>query len=53
MSSQIVSLAAQFADMSGAAGLAAQLSEPTLATMVAVGLAGILIGRFLLNRHAD
>ena len=49
MSTQVFSLAAQFADMGGAAGLAARLAEPSTATMLAIAFAGLLIGRFLLS----
>lgn len=53
MSSQFISLAAQFADLGGPAGLAARLVEPSTLTLVAVGLAGLLIGRFLVSRNED
>ena len=51
MFSQVTSLAAQFADLSGPAGLAARLGEPSALMLLAVGLAGLFIGRFLLGRH--
>lgn len=53
MSSQFISLAAQFADLGGPVGLAQRLVEPSSLTLVAVGLAGVLIGRFLLGRNSD
>lgn len=49
MSTQVISLAAQFSDMGGAAGIAARLTEPSSATMLLVALAGVVIGRFLLS----
>ncbi|MBO6526518.1 MULTISPECIES: hypothetical protein [unclassified Erythrobacter] len=53
MSSQIISLAAQFADLGGPAGIAARLVEPSALTLLAAGLGGLLIGRFLIGRNAD
>ncbi|WP_370031363.1 hypothetical protein [Qipengyuania mesophila] len=53
MTSQFISLAAQFADLGGPAGIAARLVEPSTLTLVAVGLAGVLIGRFLVSRNGD
>ena len=53
MSTQVISLAAQFSDMGGAAGIAARLAEPSAATMVLVALAGLVIGRFLLSGKAS
>ena len=53
MTSQIISLAAQFADRTGAAGLAERLAEPSVLTVVVVGMAGVVIGRFLLGRGED
>ncbi|WP_324828481.1 hypothetical protein [Qipengyuania zhejiangensis] len=53
MSSQVISLSAQFADMGGPAGLAARLSEPSGLVLIGVALAGIIVGRFLINRDHD
>lgn len=53
MSSQVISLAAQFADLHGPAGLAARLAEPSNLLLVGVALAGIVVGRFLLPRADD
>ncbi len=53
MSSQITSLAAQFADLDGPVGIAARLVEPSALTLLAVGTAGLLVGRFLLGRNQD
>ena len=50
MSSQFISLAAQFADISGPVGIAARLQEPSALMIVAVALGGIVVGRFLLGR---
>ena len=49
MTSQFISLAAQFADLGGPAGLAARLVEPSTLTLVAVGIAGVLVGRFMIG----
>ncbi len=49
MSTQVFSLAAQFSDMGGVAGIAARLAEPSTATMLLVALAGVMVGRFLLS----
>lgn len=53
MSSQIISLAAQFADLGGPAGIAARLIEPSALTLLGVALAGVLVGRFLMGRNSD
>lgn len=53
MSSQIISLAAQFADLGGPAGIAARLVEPGTLTLLVVGLTGLLVGRFLIHRNSD
>ncbi|MFA6218990.1 MAG: hypothetical protein WC692_04325 [Erythrobacter sp.] len=53
MSNQLVSLAAQFADLGGPAGIAARLSEPSGVMLVGVALVGIVVGRFLLDRDQD
>ena len=50
MSSQFISLAAQFADLSGPVGIAARLPEPSALMIVAVALGGIFVGRFLIGR---
>ena len=50
MSSQFISLAARFADLSGPAGIAARLQEPSALMIVAVALGGIVVGRFLIGR---
>ena len=50
MSSQFISLAAQFADLSGPAGTAARLQEPSALMILAVALGGIIVGRFLIGR---
>ena len=56
MSTQVFSLAAQFADLDGVTAIAARLGEPSTATLLAIAAAGLLIGRFLLpakGRAAD
>ncbi|MBX7482828.1 hypothetical protein [Qipengyuania qiaonensis] len=53
MTLPFVSLAAQFADIGGPIGLGARLAEPSALTLVAVGLAGVLVGRFLMGRNSD
>ena len=53
MTSQFISLAAQFADLGGPAGIAARLVEPSALTLLAIGLAGVLVGRFLMGRNSD
>ncbi|MBX7495069.1 hypothetical protein K3172_04260 [Qipengyuania sp. 6B39] len=52
MTNQIISLSAQFADLGGPAGIAARLTEPSGLTMIGLALAGIVVGRFLLNRSS-
>ena len=49
MTSQFISLAALFADAGGPAGLSARLVEPSTLTLVAVGIAGVLVGRFMIG----
>ncbi|BBI19184.1 MAG: hypothetical protein VXY04_11110 [Pseudomonadota bacterium] len=51
MSSQMISMAAQFADAAGPLGLSARLAEPSAITLVAIGIAGVVVGRFLLGRN--
>ncbi|WP_341712550.1 hypothetical protein [Erythrobacter sp.] len=53
MSNQVISLAAQFADLGGPAGIAARLTEPSGFVLIGIALAGLLVGRFLLNRNHD
>lgn len=53
MTSQIISLATQFADLSGPAGVEARLSEPSGLVLIGVALVGIVIGRFVLHRSGD
>lgn len=53
MTLPIVSLAVQFADIGAPAGVGARLGEPSAWTLVAVGLAGILVGRFFMGRNSD
>lgn len=53
MSSQVISLAAQFADLGGPAGIAARLTEPSGLVLVGIALGGIIFGRFVLNRKHD
>lgn len=52
MSTQVFSLAAQFSDMGGSAGIAARLAEPSTATLLLIAIAGVVIGRFLLSGKA-
>ncbi len=53
MSSQITALAAQFADLGGPVGIAARLIEPSALTLIAIGVAGVVVGRFLIASHRD
>ena len=53
MSSQFISLAAQFADLAGPQGIAARLAEPSGLALVTVGLLGVLVGRFVMGRNSD
>jgi hypothetical protein len=53
MGIDLASLAAQLTDLGGTTGLFARLGEPSGATLVAVGLVGVLVGRFLMGRNAD
>ncbi len=51
MTSQFISLAAQFAELGGPAGLSALLVEPSMLPLVALASAGVLVGRFMIGRN--
>lgn len=53
MSTQVISLAAQFGELPEVEAMAARLTEPTTATIVLVALAGLLVGRFLIARSSN
>lgn len=48
MSMQVISLAAQFGDLPAVEAMAARLTEPNSATLLLLGLVGVLVGRFLI-----
>ena len=53
MTLQFVSLATQVADIGGTTGISAQMVEPSASLLVVIGLAGVVVGRFLLGRNSD
>ena len=51
MTLQFVSLAAHIANIGGSTAM--QMVEPSAMVLVLIGLAGVVVGRFLLGRNPD
>ncbi|MBY8334192.1 hypothetical protein NCF85_00750 [Qipengyuania citrea] len=53
MTLQFVSLAAHIANIGGSTAMHMQMVEPSAMVLVLIGLAGVVVGRFLLGRNPD
>ncbi len=53
MTLQFVSLTAHIADIGGSTGIAVRMMEPSASLLIAIGLVGVVVGRFLLGRNSD